>query len=79
MEQGAKALLKILCSAFLLGGLIIGFHPVYRQAFVATWQGTPTKSPIWQSNIAYYPDITLPESAAAAADTANTETSHDAE
>jgi len=60
MEKGPKMLLIILGVALLLGALIIGFNPSYRQAFVAILNGTPTESPIWKSNIEYYPDVSLP-------------------
>jgi len=72
-------LLIILGVALLLGALVIGFNPSYRQALVAIFDGRPTESPIWQSNIEYYPDVSLPMPVAtdlpAAADT---ETRHDA-
>ena len=80
MEQGSETLLIILGVALLLGALVIGFIPSYRQAFLAIARGRPADSPIWKSNIAYYPDITLP--AAASAETsaaADPEVRHDAE
>ncbi|MDR0993154.1 MAG: hypothetical protein LBN38_01090 [Verrucomicrobiota bacterium] len=60
MEKGSKALLQILCIAFLLGTLVIGFNSSYREAFLALWHGTPADSPLWKSNQEYYPDVTLP-------------------
>jgi hypothetical protein len=63
MEKGPTTLLIILGVALLLGALIIGFNPSYRQAFVAILNGTPAESPIWKSNIEYYPDVSLPLSA----------------
>lgn len=71
MEQGSKTLLIILCLALLLGGVVVGFNPSYRQAFLAIARGRPAESPIWQSNSQYYLDIALPA--------AEPEARHDAE
>ena len=60
MEQGAAKLAKILAFALLLGVLVTAFNPAYRQAYLAIARGKPAESPIWKSNIEYYPDITLP-------------------
>ena len=60
MEQGAAKLAKILAFALLLGVMVTAFNPAYRQAFLAMARGKPAESPIWKSNIEYYPDITLP-------------------
>ena len=60
MEQGAAKLAKILAFALLLGIAVTAFNPAYRQAFLAIARGTPEESPIWKSNLAYYPDIVLP-------------------
>jgi hypothetical protein len=60
MEQGAAKLAKILAFALLLGIAITAFNPAYRQAFLAIARGQPAESPIWKSNIEYYPDIVLP-------------------
>ncbi len=79
MEQGSKTLLIILGSALLLGALVIGFNPSYRQAFLDIARGQPAESPLWQSNIEYYPDVTLPVSASTEIPvTADTEVRHDA-
>jgi hypothetical protein len=59
MEQGAAKLAKILAFALLLGVAVTAFNPAYRQAFLAIARGKPAESPIWKSNIEYYPDITL--------------------
>ncbi len=67
MEQGAKSLLMILCVALLLGAVVIGVNPSYRKALASIWEGRPAESPIWQSNIAYYPDVSLEGAGAAAA------------
>lgn len=60
MEQGAAKLAKILAFALLLGIAVTAFNPAYRQAFLAIARGQPQESPIWKSNLDYYPDITLP-------------------
>jgi len=60
MEQGAAKLAKILAFALLLGVAVTAFNPAYRQAFLAIVRGTPAESPIWKSNLEYYPDIALP-------------------
>lgn len=59
MERGAKALSIMLLLALALGALIIAVNPMYRQAAIAMWKGEPEKSPIWISNLEYYPDVTL--------------------
>ncbi len=79
MEQGSKTLLIILGVALLLGALVIGFNPSYRQAFLAISRGQPASSPIWKSNSEYYPDIALPAPAAPLSPAADLETRHDAE
>ena len=66
MEQGAAKLAKILAFALLLGIAVTAFNPAYRQAFLALVRGTPAESPIWKSNLDYYPDIVLPGQTAAA-------------
>ena len=60
MEQGAAKLAKILAFALLLGIAVTAFNPAYRQAPPAIARGQPAESPIWKSNVDYYPDITLP-------------------
>ncbi len=60
MEQGAAKLAKILAFALLLGVAVTAFNPAYRQAFLAIVRGHPEESPIWKSNLEYYPDIVLP-------------------
>ena len=60
MEQGAAKIAKMLAFAILLGIAITAFNPHYRQAFLAIARGTPQESPIWKSNLEYYPDIILP-------------------
>lgn len=67
MEQGAKSLLMILGVALLLGAVVIGVNPAYRKALASIWEGRPAESPIWQSNIAYYPDVSLEGAGAEAA------------
>ena len=59
MEKGAKALAILLILAFALGVVIILVNPDYRQAAIAQWKGEPDKSPIWISNLEFYPDVTL--------------------
>ena len=66
MEQGAAKLAKILAFALLLGIAVTAFNPAYRQAFLALVRGTPAESPIWKSNLEYYPDIALPSQTASA-------------
>jgi len=79
MEQGSKTLLIILGTALLLGGLVIGFNPSYRQAFLDIARGKPTESPIWKSNLEYYPDVSLPlVPSTGTAAPADTEVRHDA-
>jgi hypothetical protein len=60
MEQGAAKIAKMLAFAILLGIAITAFNPHYRLAFLAIARGQPQESPIWKSNLAYYPDIVLP-------------------
>ncbi len=60
MEQGAAKIAKMLAFAILLGVAITAFNPHYRQAFLAIARGQPQDSPIWKSNLEYYPDIVLP-------------------
>jgi hypothetical protein len=80
MEQGSKTLLIILGVALLMGALVIGFNPAYRQAFLSLVRGQPAESPIWKSNLAYYPDVTLPTPAPAITPAlADPEARHDAE
>ncbi len=71
MEQGSKSLLIILCSALVLGAVVVGFHPAYRNALLAIARGRPAESPLWQSNRDYYPDVSLPEAPAEAAPSAS--------
>jgi len=79
MEQGSKTLLIILGTALLLGGLVIGFNPSYRQALLDIAHGEPAASPIWKSNLEYYPDVSLPLAAATETPApADTEVRHDA-
>ncbi|HMP72114.1 MAG TPA: hypothetical protein PKE55_02520 [Kiritimatiellia bacterium] len=59
MEDGAKYLGRVLMGAIAMGVLVVMFHPDYREAAVALWKGKPDTSPIWQSNIAYYPEVGL--------------------
>lgn len=79
MEQGSKTLLIILGVALLFGALVIGFNPSYRQALLALVHGQPADSPIWKSNLAYYPDIALPAPAGSPAPADREEARHDAE
>ena len=60
MEQGAAKIAKMLLFAILLGVAVTAFNPYYREAFLDIARGTPQESPIWKSNLAYYPDIILP-------------------
>ena len=60
MEQGSRTLMIILGTALLLGALVVGFNPAYRQALMAQVEGRPWASPIWKSNCDYYPDVSLP-------------------
>jgi hypothetical protein len=60
MDQGSKKLAIILGIALLLGAVVVAFSPAYRQAFICIVKGQPDQSPIWKSNIDYYPDIVLP-------------------
>ena len=60
MEQGSRSLMIILCVALVLGALVVGFHPAYRNALLAIAGGHPAESPIWQANRDYYPDVSLP-------------------
>ncbi len=59
MEQGAKALLRILLGALVIGAIVVGAHPKYRATAAALWRGHPEKSPIWSSNSAYYSEVEL--------------------
>ena len=60
MEQGAAKIAKMLLFAILLGVAVTAFNPYYREAFLDIARGTPQESPIWKSNLEYYPDIILP-------------------
>ncbi|MGD9782239.1 MAG: hypothetical protein AB7V14_08820 [Kiritimatiellia bacterium] len=60
MEQGASKIALMLAFALLLGIAITAFNPHYRQAFLSIAKGQPQESPIWKSNLDYYPDIVLP-------------------
>ena len=59
MEKGAKALAILLILALTLGAVLLLVNPDYRQAAIAQWKGEPDKSPIWISNLEFYPDVTL--------------------
>jgi hypothetical protein len=59
MERGARTLLFILVAALLVGALVTAVIPAYRQTAVALWRGQPQKSPIWESNQAYYTEVQL--------------------
>jgi hypothetical protein len=61
MEQGAKAVLRILIAAMLLGAVVIVAHPQYRETARAILHGHPEMSPIWKSNGAYYSEIEVNE------------------
>lgn len=67
MEQGSRSLMIILCVALVLGALVVGFHPAYRNALLSIAGGHPEESPIWQANRDYYPDVSLPAAPAAEA------------
>jgi hypothetical protein len=58
MEQGAKALLRILIAALLLGAVVVAAVPAYRRTAQALWRQQSAQSPIWQSNRTYYSGIT---------------------
>ncbi len=60
MEQGAKALLRILLAALAVGVLVIAIVPVYRDSARAFLRGEPEHAPIWKSNAGYYADVALP-------------------
>lgn len=70
MEQGSRSLMIILCVALVLGALVVGFHPAYRNALRSIAGGHPEESPIWQANRDYYPDVSLPAAASPAAPSA---------
>ncbi len=57
MERGVTMLVRILLGAVLLGGLVIAFHPDYRETFMAMLGREVEQSPIWQSNAGYYEDV----------------------
>lgn len=57
MEQGAKALLRILLASLALGALVIAAVPAYRQTAAALLKGTLDDSPIWTSNAGYYAGV----------------------
>jgi hypothetical protein len=58
MERGVKALVWVLLLATLLGAAVIALHPDYRAAARALIRGQVESSPIWQSNAAYYREVT---------------------
>ena len=57
MEEGAKALARIILLSLVLGALVVALHPGYRATARAIWQGQVESSPIWISNGAYYSGI----------------------
>ncbi|HMO52285.1 MAG TPA: hypothetical protein PKE26_13955 [Kiritimatiellia bacterium] len=57
MERGVNVLVRILAGALILGGLVIVFHPDYRETWKALWRGDVESSPIWQSNADYYREV----------------------
>lgn len=57
MEQGARALAKMIVIALVAGLLVIALNSAYRQALICQIKGTPADSPIWKSNLEYYSDI----------------------
>ena len=59
MERGAQALVKVLGAALLFGGLVLAFHPDYREALLSLWRKEPAASPVWNANQVYYPMIGL--------------------
>ena len=62
METLGKTIAIMLASAALIGLLVIFFNPTYRKTATCIFKGESTNSPVWQSNIDYYPDL-VPESA----------------
>ena len=57
MEEGAKALAKIILASLVLGALVVALHPQYRETARAIWRSQVESSPIWISNGAYYSGI----------------------
>ena len=57
MERGVKMLTRIILVAILVGGLVIVFHPAYRDTAKALWRGEMESSALWQSNKAYYSEV----------------------
>ncbi len=68
MEKGAKAIVWLLASALLLGVILLGIHPLYRETVGAWWRGARDEAPIWRSNERYYEAIELESQSGASAD-----------
>ncbi len=58
MDKLGKTIAIMLASAALVGIIIILFNPTYRETAACILKGESTNSPIWQTNIDYYPDLT---------------------
>ncbi len=52
--KGTRYFLMLLGGAGLLGALVIGFHPDYRQTFLGILRGEAMATPIRASNAEYY-------------------------
>lgn len=59
MERGVKMLVRILATAGLLGLAVILLNPDYRGTVVSLFRGEVEESPIWQSNIDYYTEVSF--------------------
>lgn len=57
MERGVKMLVRIMTVAGLLGGVVIGVHPEFRDTARSVWRGEAQGSAIWKTNRAYYPEV----------------------
>ncbi len=59
VERGASLLIKILAAALIAGLVVIAIHPLYRHAALAMLKGEPSESPIWKTNLEFYPEVGL--------------------
>jgi len=57
MDKLGKSIAIMLASAALVGILIILFNPTYRKTAAEIIKGESTNSPVWQTNVDYYPDL----------------------
>lgn len=57
MERGIAMLRWMMLTALAMGGLVVWFHPDYRDTAAAFWKGDVEASPIWETNRLYYTEV----------------------